>query len=181
MMRIEGGIMKNILTVRRGSGLHTHKGGALRRFFVVAAASAAALAIPASVAIGGLASPAGAAGSTVHCGKIKGSATGTITLKKCTPKSTPNKSASFQASALETGAGTITWSTSNQTTLVHNIVDHAVSPNACPAGSDEYTATGSVSGGTSTYTKVGDVFSATVCVKTKNLTIKNLPGTSAAL
>ena len=153
----------------------------MRRFFVFAAASAAVIAIPSSLAVAGLASPAGASGSSVQCAKIKGPALGTLTVSKCTPKSSTNATATFLGSALRTGSGTITWSTSHQTTTVASIVEHEVFPDRCKTGSDEYSATGDVTGGTSTYTKSGDVFSATVCVKLKNLTIKALAGVPIGL
>jgi hypothetical protein len=153
-----------------------------RRIWAVAATSVAVIAIPGSVAFAGWSGTAGAAGtSSVVCAKTGGSATGTITLGKCTPKSKTNKSASFSASALESGSGTVTWASSGQTTVLSNVTSSQVTPNLCKKGSVEYKAAGNVTGGTSTYTHVGDAFTATVCISTKTLKISNLKGTTTGI
>jgi hypothetical protein len=153
-----------------------------RRIWAVAAASVAVIAIPGSVAFAGLSGTAGAAGtSSVSCGKTAGSATGTITLGKCTPKSKTNKSASFSAGALQSGSGTVTWAKSGQTTVLSNVVANTVTPNLCKKGNVEYHATGNVTGGTSTYTHVGDAFTSTVCINTTTLKLANLKGSSTGI
>jgi hypothetical protein len=98
----------------------------------------------------------------VACKKLSGSAVGNFTVSKCTPKNKKDKKATGASSALATGSGTITWSPSKGTTTVS--LSETQSGSSCPKGSSEYVVTGSVTGGTSTYTSTSDTVSANVCL-----------------
>ena len=130
------------------------------RRFVTVALTAAALAIP-SAALVGIAAPAGAV-SHVTCSTLKGTTTGTVTVGGCLPTQATNKTVSGASSKLAYG-GTLKWAPSGKTTIVSK--PKLTTGKACPAGSTEEIATGTVTGGTSAYTKKGDVFSAKVCFK----------------
>ena len=131
----------------------------MRRFIV--AVSAVACIAAGAVGLGG---PASAA-SGVSCKTIKGTITTTITITACTPKvpKGADASASAPASSLATG-GTLTWSKSGQTTVVALTVSGGTSQGGCAKKWIEYDANGTVTGGNSTYTQVGDVVSARACV-----------------
>jgi hypothetical protein len=144
------------------------------RRLLVAAATALALSVPVSVAVVGTSAPAWAA-SSVSCGKL----TGTITITKCTPKSSTNVSASAPASALTSG-GTLTWASSGGTTTVSMTVT-SPGQGGCKKGYTEYDANGTVTGGTSTYTHVHDVTSTRACVSTAKNKIALVKGTKALL
>lgn len=150
----------------------------MHRLIRVAVATAA-LSIPASVALVGVPAVAGAAGSSVSCASVKGTITGSVTIGKCTPKNKADKSASGAAASLTSG-GTITWSPSGQTTMTSLTVS-SPGQGPCKKNTSEYIATGSVTGGTSTYTHSGDAVSVKVCVSSKTGKISIAPGTTAAL
>ena len=97
----------------------------------------------------GVPAPASAA-SSITCKGLAGTATGTVTVSKCTPKSKTNKSASGAAASLLSG-GTITWTPSKQTTVTKLTVT-SPGQGGCKKGSAEEDAKGSATGGTSTYT-----------------------------
>ena len=134
----------------------------MRRILLTAAA-VAAIAVPASVATVGLASPAGAAAVTITCTTITGTATTTITVSGCTGGNTGGSSLPVNSLALANG-GTITW-TSGSTTTIGKPVLTTTSAKKCP---------GYVKGGTSNPT--ADKFAASVTGDTGN-GIK-VPGTS---
>jgi hypothetical protein len=97
--------------------------------------------------------------SSVQCAKVTGSATGSMTLSKCSPKA-----AGYKAATAVPFGNTLTWKTSRQTTVAS--LDATTSPGqgACVAGDTEEDVSGSVTGGTSTYTAVGDTVAAQICV-----------------
>lgn len=136
------------------------------RRFVTVALTAAALAIP-SAALVGIAAPAGAV-SHVTCSTLTGTTTGTVTVGGCVPTQSTNKTVSGKSSQLAKG-GTLKWAPSGKTTIVSKPT--LTTGKACPAGSSEEIATGKVTGGTSAYTKKGDVFSAKVCIKGSKVSI----------
>lgn len=129
------------------------------RRFVTVALTAAALAIP-SAALVGITSPAGAV-SHVTCSTLTGTTTGTVTVGGCVPTQSTNKTVSGKSTQLASG-GTLKWAPSGKTTIVSK--PKLSKGTACPKGSTESIATGTVTGGTSSYTKKGDVFSAKVCI-----------------
>jgi hypothetical protein len=132
----------------------------MRRLLITVTA-VATLALPATVTAFAMSSPASAA-SGVTCKKLTGTISGNITISKCTPKSKTNKSASAPALSLASG-GTLTWSKSAQTTTV-NLSTSNPGQGACKKGSSEYDVTGTVTGGTSTYTQSGDAVSGKACL-----------------
>ncbi len=115
---------------------------------------------------------------TITCGKLSGSVTTgynfAITLSKCSPASKGNRSASGSALG---GGYTFTWSTSGQTTI--DSLSLAPAPaGACAKGGSEFDITGTVTGGTSTYTQVGDPVSVRVCLS-KSGKVSLVSGTTA--
>jgi hypothetical protein len=169
-------VFREFRTLRRGNYM--------RRLLIVAA-TAVTLAIP-SATLMGLSGSAGAANShasSVTCTKLTGTETGNVTVSGCTPASAKNTSASAKSVSLALG-GYLKWASSGQTTKVSK--PHLVTTGkACPSGTSEEVATGTVvAGGTSTYTKTGDAFSASVCITkagTKKGTIAILKGTTVKL
>jgi hypothetical protein len=98
----------------------------------------------------------------VTCGKVSGKLTGTISLKKCTPKSPTNKSAKGPGASL-TSSGTLTWKKSHQTTEISASTSAPAGQGGCKNGSTERDVTGSVTGGSSTYTHSGDYVYLRLC------------------
>ena len=138
----------------------------------VVLALVSALAVPSAVAVG-LSGTAGAA-TTPSCGTLTGTAATTVTISKCTPVKAGYTSASGKSSSLENG-GTLTWSSSKKTTTIAKPKLTKVT-NKCGSGYTEEKATGKITGGSSTYTKKGETFTAYVCVGAK---LKLAPGTRA--
>ena len=97
--------------------------------------------------------------SSVLCAKVTGSATGTMTLSKCTPKTAGDKTATAAAFG-----STWTWKASRQTTVASLDAPSSPGQGACGSGQTEEDVSGSVTGGTSTYTAVGDAVTAQICV-----------------
>ncbi|MGO9344340.1 MAG: hypothetical protein ACLP6E_17780, partial [Acidimicrobiales bacterium] len=109
------------------------------------------------------------------CKKLSGKISGSITLKSCTPTSTTYKTAKGLASAL-TSSGTFKWSTSEKTTEVQDTVS-SPGQGSCASGSIERDVFGYVVGGTSKYTKSGDLVFVRMCQRaTGALTL--VPGTN---
>jgi hypothetical protein len=158
--------------------LSESRGNHMRHRLLVVAATAIALSIPASVAVVGTSAPAFAA-STISCTSLKGTATGTVTIGKCTPKSKTNKSASGAAASLVSG-GTITWTPSNQTTVTKLTVT-SPGQGGCKKNNTEEDAKGTVTGGTSTYTHSGDVVSIRACFNSQTGALSLVKGSVALL
>ena len=114
----------------------------------------------------------------VTCAKVSGKLTGSISLKKCTPKSATNKSAKGPGATL-TSSGTLTWKKSKQTTAVSATASSA-GQGGCKAGSTERDVTGSVTGGTSMYTHSGDYVDLRLCVSGSGA-VSLVKGTKALL
>ncbi len=137
----------------------------MRRIFL-AAAAVGALSIPATVAVVGNAAPAFAS-SSLTCSKLVGTATGTVTISKCTPLSKADKKlykAATGSSATLASGGAITWSSSGNTTVLNKPAVSSPGQGGCKKGSTEEDATGAVTGGTATVTHAGDVVSGRVCL-----------------
>jgi hypothetical protein len=147
---------------------------------IIAIAATAALAVPTSVAVVGSSAPAWAA-SSITCTSVKGTISGSVTISKCSPETKAqkktDKSASAPSVSLATG-GTLTWTTSGLTTVTSLTVT-SPGQGACPAKSTEEDATGTVTGGTSDLTHVGDTVSVKACLKGSKISL--LKGTTAAL
>jgi hypothetical protein len=141
----------------------------MRRLFAVVA-TAAALAVPTSVATLGIV-PAGMAGaaSGISCSTVKLTgplATGTLTIKGCTPSGGKGyKSATASSAALQAG-GSLVWSSSHATTTV-SITPTSPGQGVCKKGYVEFDANGHV---TAASTKgagipaVGDTIHAVTCI-----------------
>jgi hypothetical protein len=130
------------------------------RRFTIAIATAMALSVSTMVAVVGLSTPAFAA-SKVSCSTLTGTATGTVNVTKCAPSSTSSVSVSGASSSLLSG-GIITWSPSQQTSIIKLNVK-SPGRGKCGKGSTEEDAKGSVTGGTSTYTHTGDQVAIKAC------------------
>jgi hypothetical protein len=74
-----------------------------------------------------------------------------------------NKTATGSGTALAGGGGTITWSPSGGTTEL-SVSFNPAATNKCTKGNTEYIVSGTVSGGTSTYTAAGQTVLADACV-----------------
>ncbi len=127
------------------------------RRVIGAAIVAIALAVPVSVTTS---SPAWAS-SSVTCGKLYGYATAyQFHLAMCMPQA---KILSGFGRDLTTARGPTkyTWTWHEGTTTVVSLTD--VKAGTCPTGYGAYTDTGTVTGGTSTYTQVGDSIQLIAC------------------
>ncbi len=110
------------------------------------------------------------------CSKLSGTISGNLSIKKCTPTSTTYVKAKGLASAL-TSSGTFKWSTSGKTTEVQDTLS-SPGQGSCVSGSVERDVFGYVVGGTSKYTKSGDLVFVKMCQSaTGALTL--VPGTKA--
>jgi hypothetical protein len=133
------------------------------RRFAIAMGVAATLAIPLTgLAVGSAsAAPAKPTVKAPSCAKLTGTISSTVTYSKCTPKNKKDKSAGGSVASLET-TGTITWSPSGQTTTAS--FNFASGSGKCPKKDTQEDVTGTVTGGTSTYTATGQAIAQTVCV-----------------
>jgi hypothetical protein len=147
------------------------------RRFAVGASAASALMVLATLSIGSF---TGAfAISHVTCKKLTGTVATNITITTCSPLSSTNKSATAPTSSLASGGGTLKWSPSGKTTIFKGTVT-SPSKSGCAVGSTEHDLTGTVTGGTSTYTRKGDVVKGRACLSPTGA-ISLVPGTSILL
>lgn len=148
----------------------------MRRFAVgTAVVTTLATAI---LALGALTGPAFAV-SHATCKKLTGTVAGSFTITTCTPVSSLYKSATAPSSSLASGKGTLTWSPSKKTTTVSGTVA-SKGRGGCALGSNEYDLTGTVTGGTATYTKKGDTVKGRACLSATGA-LSLVPGTSLSL
>ncbi len=124
-----------------------------------------ALTVSASVAI--VVSNSAWATPSVTCHKLGGKATGKFHLKQCTPRM-PERTLTGPGNDLATVGGptTDTWTWNDGATTVVSLT--VVRGGTCPAGYSAWTDTGTVIGGTSTNTQVGDSIAIAVCKKNPN-------------
>jgi len=153
-------VVANIYGVTRWSV--EGKGDVVRRLILMAAMGAA-LSVPASVASLFASTPVGAA-SGVSCTKLYGYASGSykFDLRKCTPPMAEKALTGFGTQLTRVGGPTTytwTWNGGGTTTVSLSVVQAGT----CPAGYTAYTDTGTVTGGTSTYTQPGDAIQMSVC------------------
>jgi hypothetical protein len=149
----------------------------MRRFMIVAA-TALALSVPTSVAVVATSTPAFAA-STVRCTQLSGTLSGNVTLSGCTPHSKSSRSVTGAASSLLYG-GTVTWRPSGRQTTVRLIVK-SPGQGSCRKGSTEEDATGSVTGGSSTYARKGSPVSIRACFARQGGTLSLVRKSAAVL
>jgi hypothetical protein len=149
---------------------------------VLAVVAIFGFAVPVSVAVVAMA-PSASASSSLTCGKLKGTAAGSVTLSKCSVSKANKKLykslTAPSALSLATG-GTLTWSSSGKTVSFGTPVD-GTPPNACGSKASEISATGTISAGDGVVTFTGDTFSIFVCEKTKGGKLSLAPGTVASL
>lgn len=140
------------------------KGNDMRRLIMIVAALAT-MAVPTTIAVVALSSPATAAVS-LTCKKLTGSTNGPVTAKKCSVIKADKKLyktlSAPSAIDLATG-GTLTWSSSGTTTVVGAPTLSSPTGN-CPKKDTEELAVGTVTGGSSAVTHAGDTFQAEVCI-----------------
>ncbi len=133
------------------------------RRLIRAATVVLALSGPASIATVAGSTPAWAS-STVTCTKLYGYASGSykFSLRKCTPRTTEKNLAGFGTTLTRVGGPTTyTWTWNGGATTIVSLT--VVQMGTCPPGYTAYTDTGSVTGGTSTLTQVGDSIQMNVC------------------
>jgi hypothetical protein len=123
----------------------------------------------------------GAAFAVTHatCKKLTGTATSTFTISSCSPVNASYKSATAKSTALATGKGTLTWSPSKKTTAISATIT-SKGKGGCAVGSNEYDVSGTVTGGTATYTKKGDSVKGRACLSPTGA-LSLVPGTSLTL
>lgn len=127
--------------------------GVIMRRLILTAVTAAALTVPGTLVLAGVSAPAGAATYSVSCSKASGTLT-QITFTNCSPKNSQYKTLTVKPAQDATG-GLLPWSPSGKTTNVAKV--SIATTGTCPSGSEAFVvSTTVVSGGTATYTKVGD-------------------------
>jgi len=136
-----------------------------RVLFVVA--TVATFAVPVTIAAYSGATAASAT-SSLTCAKLKGTATGTVEISKCSVIKADKKTfKDLNGSSIQLATGgTLTWASSGETVIVSEPVLTTPPTGTCKSKDSAFTATGTVTGGTSTITNVNDTFSATVCEAT---------------
>jgi len=145
----------------------------------LAASLGVAVSIPSPVAAVGISDAKGShVASHVTCTQVKGTITGNITFKDCTPRSREKKATILTVSIWVGNGGTLTWN-GGKTTVVSGT--YTLGGNACAARDLQINVTGSVTGGTSTYTKKGDVVSGVGCVDLSTDVVDMAAGTSFKL
>jgi hypothetical protein len=97
--------------------------------------------------------------SSVKCSKLSGPYNN-FKLSRCLPKSVSNVSAKGSATS-------ILWSHSGQSSTL-SLIGVVSTSGTCPVGDSQYSYTGYVIGGNSTYAVVGDPVVADVCVTSTN-------------
>ena len=113
----------------------------------------------------------------VLCTKASGTSSGLLKFTTCAPTSKTNKTASATGSLLS-GGGTLSWGAKGGTTIV-SVTSTQVGQGTCKIHSTEVVATGVVTGGTSSYTAVGDPVLLSVC-ETATGKVSLAPGARAA-
>jgi len=136
-----------------------------------------AILVAASLSLVAMSGPAYAA-SSVTCKKVSGSISGTVTISLCSPVKAGYTSLSGLATKLVAG-GPLTWSTSKKTTIIKTVAKQTGT--GCKAPAMEYDVSGTVTGGTAAYTKVGDVVKGRACVNLLAKTVTLVPNTSITL
>ncbi len=138
------------------------------RRLVLATTVALALSVSASVATVVVANPAWAS-SSVTCHKLGGHAIGALKfhLKKCTPPNAETTLTGLGTDLTTVGGPTpLTWTWNGGATTIVSLT--VARGGVCMAGTTAFTDTGTVTGGTSAYTVIGDSISMVVCKKNVN-------------
>jgi len=112
-------------------------------------------------------------GPGVTCSKVSGHVTTKVAFTYCRVS---QMGGYIAASNLLTG-GTLTWK-SSKTTTIYSGSGTSPGQGVCKAGHTELDFSGTVTGGTSTYTAIGDPVSYTLCQAATGV-VKLVPGTKA--
>ncbi len=96
-------------------------------------------------------------GQPIACSKVTGAVGGSMTVSKCSPPST-----GYAKAVLDPTGTFFTWSKSGQTSAV-SLTFTNVGQGVCSKGQIEYDISGAVTGGTSTYTTLGDTVYGVTC------------------
>jgi hypothetical protein len=111
----------------------------------------------------------------IACSKLSGTLGGSITVSGCSPGT-----AGYAKAVLDPTGTFFTWSKSGRTTTVSLGTPTSPGQGACAKGHVEYDFSGTVAGGTSSYTTAGDPIYGTTCAsKSGKLTL--LGGTTFSL
>lgn len=135
-------------------------------------AVAVTLVVPVTLFTFGSPTPA-SANSGASCGVFVGSygpsGFTTFKLRRCNPGGRTNKSASgaFSDKSFPQPA-LITWNASGKTTNMQTLSQSSPGRGSCNSGFAEWDLTWKVTGGTSTYTQIGDVASFKLCMNETN-------------
>jgi hypothetical protein len=95
---------------------------------------------------------------SIVCGRLAGNLARSLTVARCTPRSTTERRAS-----LTTDFTTLTWKPSGETTVL-SLTATSPGQGACRTGGTEYDLTGTVVGGTSSYVPAGEAVSGQICL-----------------
>jgi hypothetical protein len=146
------------------------------RRFAVGTSVVTTLLVAATLALGAM---TGAAYAVTHatCKKASGTVSGNITIGSCSPINAQYKTASAKATSLQSG-GTLVWAPSKKTTVFKGTAT-SKGQGGCAVGSTEYDFSGTVTGGTATYTKKGDIVKGRACLTGVNISL--VPHTSFTL
>jgi len=115
---------------------------------------------------------------SVTCAHLAGTTSGSAAFRGCTPKSKTNLTGTLAASSLMLG-GSISWPKSGGSTVI-SVTSTSPGRGSCPRRSVEYDVAGSVTGGTSAYTHLGDPVALRLC-QSPTGGLKLLKGTVAGL
>jgi len=158
------------------------------RRVILGVAALATMAVPVGIVTLTMA-PAANASSSITCTKLKGTETGVVTVSKCSVPSADKKtykSLGGSAVQLATG-GSLSWTSSGATTIVSAPTlstpsggCKATKPGKAPTQT-ETLATGTVTGGTSAVTHVGDTYRIELCITIKNGKLSLVKGTVVSL
>ena len=131
----------------------------MRRILLTAVMSIG-LTVPATITAVGTSSQPAFAYAPVSCQKAVGTGGHTITFSECSPRNGQNKSLTGRTTVFY--GGRLRWSPSRQTTVISATIKLG-RQGGCPSGSIEARVRGTVTGGTSSYTHVGDAVAFELC------------------
>jgi virginiamycin B lyase len=112
----------------------------------------------------------------VSCSKLSGNVSSSVHFRMCAPLQKRNRSASAPGT-LFTSGGTLTWKPSGQTSSA-SLSSTSPGRGVCRTNSIELDVTGTITGGTSTYTHTDDPVTIRLC-ETDRGAVKLVPGSQA--
>jgi hypothetical protein len=119
---------------------------------------------------------------SILCSKLRGTTTRHITISRCSVAKGEKKGyRKLEGNASElTAGGTLTWKPDGATVIVSQPALFTPSQNPCKTGDTVQSVTGSVTGGTSAVTNVGDTYHAEICTSPKGK-LSLAPGTKLGI